>query len=1352
MSTTLQQLVAALSAEKRSALAGLLRPAGEPIAIVGMACRFPGGADSPSEYWTMLRNGVDAVGEVPPGRWDIAAHYHPDAAAPGKMYTRWGGFLRDIEMFDAPFFGIPAAEAMRLDPQQRLLLETAWEALEDAGESPERLAGSRTGVFMGIVPDEYLLRQFAAEGAGCFNDPYLTMGHASSMGAGRLSYLLDFRGPNLALDTACSSSLVAVHLACRSLANGECDLALAGGVNAILQPEVFVQMCKMGMLSRDGRTKSFAAGADGFAAGDGCGFVLLKRLSDAVPAGNSIAALIRGSAVNQDGRSSSITAPNGDAQVAVIRAALESARVRPDEVGYIEAHGSGTSIGDPIEVEALAAVFGGRKPEQPLPLGAVKTNIGHLAAAAGIAGLIKAALALRHREIPPNLHFNEPNPRTPWSALPFVVPTKPLAWPAEQGRRIAGVSSFGWAGTNAHVVLEEPPAREPAGEARPCELLVLSAKSPAALEAAVERLTHHFRRHSPNLADAAFTLAVGRSHFEHRSVLLGRADGIFRLAAESFQPNRPVAFLLPDLSDYDGLAGQEFYAHEPSFREAVDACGDSRLPGFVLQWALARMWLAWGVKPFAVLGCGTGEAVASALRGTCTLAGALAQAAHPSGASGENGFAGALAELLPGGNPAVLELGAARAEPQPGTIASLPTPGDRTPEREYAAAALARLWQMGVPVDWDGYYGGRKHRRISLPTYPFERQRYWSGPSPAAGPALASLPRQELQNWFYVPAWKETAPTTGAQMPEAGQWLLFPDELGVCEQLAAWLRERGQSVVAVRPGEAFRRVEDDYVLAPGCREGYDSLLHDLRERGFHPAHIVHAWTVREVPAGSADEVSRIEMERAFYSLMFLSQAFGDFAAGGASLTVLSTHLHRLWDTELSVAERATALGICQVLPFEYPSFSGKSVDVDFPLRVPIAHLAGEIVNAGDPVVALRGSRRWTRSFERLPLAAGEPGGPWRQGGVYLITGGLGGVGLAIAEHLARAARARLVLVARTLRPDRLERVRALEASGIEVLAIQADVSQPVAVRQAVRQAIERFGTIHGVFHAAGVPGAGIIALKTREAAEKVLAPKVQGTVALRAALRGMPIDFLVLFSSVASATGGGAGQVDYSAAAAFQDACAAMEPDGGPRTVSLAWGEWQWNAWQEAMGGMDAASRQFFEAQRQRFGIRFDEGMDALERALGCGLPHLYISSQDLPSVVEWSRSQGPAAFLPARESGIPAFPRPSVGTSYISPGNALEETIAAVWKEQLRLEQIGVDDNFFELGGNSLVGLNLIAKLRARLGMESLPAHLLYEAPTIAALAQALRGDGRRAAQLDERERHGARRRATQIMRRKGN
>jgi acyl transferase domain-containing protein/SAM-dependent methyltransferase len=650
--------------ELKSRLEEVERRAREPIAVIGVGLRFPGPANDPESFWELLRQGRDTVREVPADRWDTEAFYDPDPEKPGKMYTRHGAFLERVDLFDPHLFGISPREAVTMDPQQRLLLEVAWEALEHAGQAPDGLLDSPTGVFLGMGNSDYGRWVFAD---ARLVDTYAATGSTFSVAAGRISYLLGLLGPSMVVDTACSASLVALHLACQSLRGRECRMALAGGVNLILAPEVHVNFCQARMLAPDGRCKTFDAAADGYVRGEGCGMVVLKRLTDAVADGDRVLALVRGSGVNQDGRSNGLTAPSGPSQEAVIRAALESAGLRPADVDYVEAHGTGTSLGDPIEVRALGAVLGeGRPADSPLLVGSVKTNVGHLEAAAGIAGLIKVVLSLQHEEIPPHLHLRQLNPYVDWDSLPLRVPTEARAWPRGPRPRIAGVSSFGFSGTNVHVILEEAPAASPAagGVERPLHLLTLSAKSAPPLAASARRLAAHLgSRPEPALADVAFTAHTGRAHLTERLAILAesRAEArdaleaaargeeapvIFRGSAAS-RPPEAVFLFTGAGAQYVGM-GRRLFETEPAFRRTLEACDEilrGRLdkpllsviyppPGatspldeiaytqpalFAIEYALASLWRSWGVEPVAVLGHSAGELAAACFAGVFSL-------------------------------------------------------------------------------------------------------------------------------------------------------------------------------------------------------------------------------------------------------------------------------------------------------------------------------------------------------------------------------------------------------------------------------------------------------------------------------------------------------------------------------------------------------------------------------------------------------------------------------------------------------------------------------------------------------------------------------------------------------------
>jgi acyl transferase domain-containing protein len=686
----LQQALVSLG-EMETKLRSVEQAQHEPIAIIGMGFRFPGSVNDADSFWQLLYNGTDAISEVPPDRWNADRFYDPDPDAVGKMYTRWGGFLNDVKGFDPHFFGISPREAISMDPQQRLLLETTWEALENAGQASAKLAGSRTGVFVGMVGSDYANLKMITGGINDV-DAYFGTGISRSIAAGRIAYTFGLHGPAVAVDTACSSSLVAAHQACQSLRLRECDMAVAGGVNMILEPSGSISTSRSRMMSFDGRCKTFDATADGYVRSEGCAMIALKRLSDAIADGDNILAVIRGAAVNQDGRSNGLTAPNGKAQEAVIRAALEDAKLQPADISYVETHGTGTSLGDPIEVRALGAVFGaGRSKDNPLMIGSVKTNVGHLEAAAGIVGLVKVVLALQNKTIPPHINLNELNPYIPWDEIPVTVPTKPIAWTNPNGKpRIAGLSSFGFSGTNIHMIITEAPAADSLQAAtmeRASQLFTLSAKTEPALRQLAEKYETHFRQNPAlSLADVTYSLSTGRSHFGYRLALTAAslAEVQEKLSAWQRRDNtssnihsgamaeegKPeVVFLFTGQGSQSAGMARQLYESQPTFRKTLDHCAELLQPHlekpllaviypassddenlihqtaytqpalFAIEYSLAKLWQSWGVEPSVVMGHSIGEYVAACIAGVFSLEDGLKLVAARGG----------LMQSLPGG-------------------------------------------------------------------------------------------------------------------------------------------------------------------------------------------------------------------------------------------------------------------------------------------------------------------------------------------------------------------------------------------------------------------------------------------------------------------------------------------------------------------------------------------------------------------------------------------------------------------------------------------------------------------------------------------------------------------------------
>lgn len=633
----------------------------EPIAVVGMGCRFPG-ADNPEEFWQLLREGRDAITQIPDEYWDRSKYYDPQPNTPGKICTTYGGFVPHLKEFDASFFRVAPREATSLDPQQRLLLEVSWEALENAAIPADKIKGSQTGVFIGVSATDYwhqLLSRKTTE-----IDAYLTTGNTHSLASGRISHFFDFTGTSMSLDTACSSSLVAVHLAIKSLRDRECNMALAGGVNRLISPKISVNFSQAKMLSPDGRCKTFDQGANGFVRSEGCGIVLLKRLNDAIADGDRIRAILLGSATNQDGRTSSITTPNSLSQQAVIKQALVNSKVTAQQVSYLETHGTGTSLGDAIEIEALSQIF---SDNQELVLGAVKTNIGHLESASGIASLIKTVLVLENQVIPANLHLKQPNNNLEWQNLPFQLPLEAIAWKQTAQPRIAGVSGFGFSGTNAHIIVQEADGdvekwERQGGQGGNLHLFTLSARNKKALRQLAINYLDYLQLHPDLLIeDICYTANVGRSHFNYR-----------------------LATTVTSTTDLQ-----------------------TKLTQFIAEERSSELW-----------------------QGKVNLNQELKLALISEQANNE------LKELIesiisnslvsPDTGNIVWEIGEKQTRENnehQNTIFSQIEP--ESDDWQILLAGLAQLYILGVTIDWEPWAKNIAGRKISLPTYPFQRQTYW---------------------------------------------------------------------------------------------------------------------------------------------------------------------------------------------------------------------------------------------------------------------------------------------------------------------------------------------------------------------------------------------------------------------------------------------------------------------------------------------------------------------------------------------------------------------------------------------------------------------------------------------------
>src|SRR5687768_1920617 len=1297
----------------------------EGIAIVGMAGRFPG-ANNIAEYWRNLQGGVEAITFFTDQELQKAGVDAARLKAPNFVKAK--GAIENGDMFDAPFFGFTPREAEIMDPQHRLFMECVWTALEDAGYDPETYKGA-IGLYGGEGMNSYLLLNLMSnrdllDSVGLLQASVQNRGdHLTT----HVAYELNLKGPSLTIQTACSTSLVAVHTACQNLLNFECDMALAGGVTVTVPLKNGYTYLDGGIYSPDGHCRAFDEKAQGTVQGDGVAVVVLKRLRDALNDGDTIHAVILGSAVNNDGSLKvGYTAPSVNGQAEVIAEAHAVSGVNPETITYVETHGTGTALGDPVEVEALTRAFRhGTQAKRFCAIGSVKTNIGHLDAAAGIAGLIKTVLALKHGQIPPSLNFEQENPRIDFANSPFYVNGALSEWKTTNDNpRRAGVSSFGIGGTNAHVILEEAPEPASSESNRNWHLLPLSARTSTALDTATINLHAHLNEHPElDLADEAHTLQIGRKKLNHRRVVVcrDREDAVRALetldARRVFtslgEPrHRPVVFMFPGQGAQYVRMGFELYQAEQVFRQQVDSCSDILKPHlgfdlrevlyatddkleeakeklnqtfvtqpalFVTEYALAKQWIDWGVTPEAMIGHSIGEYVAACLAGVFSLEDALRIVAVrgrliqslPSGSmlvvslpeqklrsmiearpelaiaainapglctvsgtheaideletelkpqglmlrrlqtshafhspmmepilkpfvdevskatlkppvtsylSNVTGhwitaedatdpaywarhirqtvlFNNGISEIFKNPERLLLEVGPgnsltvlSRHHPHRGAaqvvLSSLRRADEQEADEAFMLTTLGRMWLANVNVDWTKVSSGERRRRVPLPTYPFERQRYWI--EAQAGVSTRNLLRKdpEIDNWFYAPSWRRSASTNGQLKSERRRWLIFADECGVGDQLGERLQKLGHEVIAVHSGEGFQKIGSaSYTIRADERADYDALLKEIGAISDIAQTIVHLWNV--TANGSVLNNEQV-LGRSFYSLVFLAQALGDqlltlmpsdvHVDEKLNICVVSNNLQEVTGEETLCPEKATLLGPCRVISQEYQNIICRSIDVVLPeagtgqQRV-VEDLLAEISgDSSDRVVAYRGRHRWVQDFEQIRLdVADETPARLRERGVYLITGGSGGMGLEFAQYLAGAVNARLVLVGRKSLPEREEwdawlatheendeisqrilKIRGVEAAGGEVLVAAADVTDEEQMKSVIEEARGRFGEINGVVHAAGVPGAGIIQIKTPAMAANVLAPKVSGTRVVERILQNTPLDFFIM--------------------------------------------------------------------------------------------------------------------------------------------------------------------------------------------------------------------------------------------------
>ncbi|MEM9274446.1 MAG: SDR family NAD(P)-dependent oxidoreductase [Cyanobacteria bacterium P01_F01_bin.143] len=1532
MSSNINQRVLTALKEAKEKLAAIEEQKSDAIAIIGMAGRFPG-ANNIDEYWHNLQQGINSIQFLTDA--ELRESGVTEDLIKNPNYIRAYSSFDEIESFAAEFFGYSPLEAEVIDPQHRIFLESAWTALEHAGYDSDRVSG-KIGVFGGSALNTYLLNlNSSSELQKKLNNVQVVVSNVMGLMTTRVSYKLNLKGASCGIQTGCSTSLVAVHLACQSLLNGESDMALAGGITVNAEGKQGYLYQEGSIASPDGYCRAFDAEGKGTVFGNGVGIVVLKKLSQAIKDRDNIWAVIKGSAINNDGGDKvGLTAPSVTGQAEVIDRALKQAKIEPETINYIEAHGTGTALGDPIELAALNKVFRqGKYQQNSCAIGSAKTNFGHLDAAAGIAGLIKTTLALNYQQIPPSLNFENPNPEIDFANSPFYVNTKLTNWTRNGNPRRAGVSSFGMGGTNSHVVLEE---FQPVGAngIRPAledkrQLLVISAKTETALETATSNLVEYLKQNSElDLADVAYTLQMGRKAFDYRRAVVcqNTEEAIAKLTTAAIAQNqsaidRPVTFMFSGQgSQYVGMA-QGLYKTEPVFKENCDRClqildnyletslkelifssSSAPLPLrpsaltetqyaqpaiFTIEYALAQLWISWGIKPENAIGHSIGEYVAATLAGVFSLEDALKIVAKrgqlmqqtTSGAmlsvamsaeqaiavikdfpelslavvnapelsviSGtENAiaeletklpqqgiacrrlhtshafhsltmdgvldefiavfndikinspqfplisnvtgtwiteteitnpqywarhiretvqFSLGISEILQNPNRILLEIGGGRTlatlakQHQFNSIetiflTSLPHPKEEIPDMEFILNSLGKLWLAGKDINWESLHQNQTPYRIPLPTYPFERKRYWVErdyeqsqivENKSETKSLKQTKKPDIQDWFYVPSWQRNQLLVNSEfdIKENYSCLVFNHGDAFSQEIIAELQQLDCDVVSVSVGSQFAKEDDSsYQINPDDRNDYISLITDLAEDTKIPQKIIYFWSL------SNPKKENYKFD-SFKSLIYLAQAITtQHLNKPIQLSIVTNNIQEVTGQENLNPYKSMVMGPCKVIPQEFPQIICQNIDLE------TGNLSNEnIVNnlvadaltiPQENAIAYRNNYKWREIITTLPLAQSKSL-PFKQQGTYLIAGDLvEGLGAMYIHYLVQEYQANLVLIGREGLPAQedwqqwletnqnhlgfnlIQQLQTLSDSGTEVIFISADLTDEAAIESLKAEANSKFGKIDGVIHSGTMGDDYACSLQSLTESEiaKQFKSKVQGLVNLDKVFADEKLDFFLLQSSLSSVVGG-IGFAAYTAANIFMDSFVKVKNIEG----NTPWFSINWDG---------VVSKQLTVNSKQLSDTKISTGLDLIDlainpeeawevtkRVLGNGITQAIASPTDLePRIEQWIKPKSLSEIdkLQAKTSleALSNQKKPHVTAEYLAPRNDIEKVVVTVMEELLGIDQIGVNDNFFELGGHSLLAIQIVSRLRDEFSLDIPLREFLFESPTAAKIA----------------------------------
>ncbi|MBJ8015076.1 SDR family NAD(P)-dependent oxidoreductase [Bacillus cereus group sp. N34] len=1208
------------------------------IAIIGMSVRLPM-ANNLQDFWLNIQAGVDCTSNIPIKRREFVEDFLKYSGEIEKNSDFLeGGYLKEVDKFDAEFFNILPTEAILMSPEQRLFLECAWEVLEDAGYSRKKINGTRTGVYVGFTGDlgGYNYRQIIEKvGVDPSLKPIAGPGNLEAILASRISYLLDLRGPAMLIDTACSSSLVAVHQACNSIRNGDCEMAIAGGIRLNLIP-LDKEDDKVGMESSDGKTRAFDNLSDGASMGEGVAAILLKPLSEAKRDGDYIYATIKGSAINQDGASIGITAPNVLAQTDVIINAWKDAGINPESISYIETHGTGTKIGDPIEIDGLTRAFkrySNRK--QFVAISSLKSNIGHLYQAAGISGLIKAVLALKHRKIPPTLHFQSPNSGIDFLDSPLYVNNSLREWREGQTPRRCGVSSFGFSGTNAHIILEEAPNQEYTSETDDLHIFTLSANSSLSLKKSISKYNDFLK--SPvesTIEEICYTANTGRNHYTNRLAIVVRGKEELK---------EKIQFLHQNGLDKNANLKNIWFANHSIKLKQKQLLNENSM----------SKKLAMNLKEYL-------ESILKKWQNEKDLS-----------------------------------------------------------TKELLLNEIAELYVKGLDIEFDELYINREKQKISLPTYSFERSKYWID-IPQHHDSKNKLKREiSNSNLFYKVEWKKARSEGNKKISPKKGILVFNNENGLGNELINRLRNNGCYVFEINYGSMFHKITDDKFVITGSKKDYEQVVKVMIEKEI--SQIIHLGTVKDYAEINNLLDLEISQQQGIYSIFNLTCALVNSDIGKPiDIVLVARNVNLVTGEEKRLKpEQAPFFAIGKVINQEYGMLNCRGIDIDTSFNVD--HLINEISKEKkEYLVAYREGIRYIEEFGTYDISKQQNlETKVREGSVYVITGGTGGLGLEIAKNFASQAKVKLALLNRTKFPPRQEwsgilknsgnnklyraikMIQEIEDTGSEVFLYDVNINDYEKTKIIINSIRNELGTINGVVHCAGVAGDGFIITKEESDFQKVFQPKVHGTWILDNVTDTDDLDFFIMFSSGASLIGE-AGQSDYCAANAYQDAFAHFRSQKGKHTLAINWVKWKEvglavdkNANQDGVYKMlptNQAIKAFNEIIRK----------DVSQTLIG----ELNLESDKIKLLklmpfnlsLELRKKIGENNLLQQTIINNKELDKSHVlriqgrnNDNYTK----IEKELAEIYQSILGVTEIDIYDNFFELGGNSILLNMLFLKLQ---------------------------------------------------------